>query len=191
MERRDFSHIGRPREMTRLGMFARLAGAISMGIASGAMATATIKPWTGKATPALVRTGLDGRQVDLKALRGRVVLVNFWATWCEPCREEMPSLERLRAKLAGKPLEVLTVNYGENPERIDAFLRERAISLPVLLDPAKEAATAWGAGGLPMTFLVDARGRVRYSAFGELDWSEGEALRVVRSLLDEVSNARR
>lgn len=159
--------------------------------AAGVAAETQLKPWTGNQTPALVRDDLAGKRVDLRELRGRVVLVNFWATWCEPCREEMPSLERLRAKLSGRPFEVLTVNYGEGPARINEFLRKQKISLPVLLDPEKESALEWKAGGLPMTFLVDATGRVRYSAFGECDWSEGEPFRVVENLVSEAPRARR
>ena len=149
-----------------------------------------LRKWTGAETPVLARPDLTGRTIDLKDLRGRVVLVNFWATWCDPCREEMPSFERLRDKLEGKPFEVLTVNYGEGAARIGEFMRKQNLSLPVLLDPDKEAAAAWRAGGLPMTFLIDARGVVRYSAFGECDWSEGEPLRVVESLLAEAPRAR-
>ena len=159
-------------------------------VATGAAAETQLKPWAGKETPALARPDLTGKLVDLKDLRGRVVVVNFWATWCEPCRDEMPSLERLRAKLSGRPFEVLTVNYGEGVAKIIAFLAKQKISLPVLLDPEKEAAMAWKAGGLPMTFLVDAEGRVRYSAFGECDWSEGEPFRVVENLVAEAPRAR-
>lgn len=159
--------------------------------ATGVAAETQLKPWVGKGTPTLARDDLSGKRVDLKDFRGRVVLVNFWATWCEPCRDEMPSLERLRGKLRGRPFEVLTVNYGEGPAKINAFLAKQKISLPVLLDPEKESAAEWKAGGLPMTFLVDAEGRVRYSAFGECDWSEGEPFRVVENLVAEAPRARR
>lgn len=159
------------------------------GVAVGASAT-PLRQWTGEETPELARPELSGRTIDLKDLKGRVVLVNFWATWCDPCREEMPSFERLRDKLKGRPFEVLTVNYGEGVAKIGEFMRKHKLSLPVLLDPDKEAAAAWRARGLPMTFLVDARGAVRYSAFGECDWSEGEPLRVVESLLAEAPHAR-
>jgi len=157
---------------------------------TGAAAEAQIKRWSGNGTPGLARPDLAGRTVDLKDLRGRVVLVNFWATWCDPCREEMPSFERLRAKLDGKPFEVITVNYGEGVAKINEFMRRHRLSLTVLLDPDKEAAAAWKAGGLPMTFLVDAQGKVRYSAFGECDWSVGEPLRIVENLLAEAPRAR-
>jgi thiol-disulfide isomerase/thioredoxin len=117
-------------------------------------------------------------------------VVNFWATWCEPCRDEMPSLQRLRAKMSGKPVEVLTVNYGEWPARIEPFMQRGKIELPVLLDTQKDAAKAWNAGGLPITFLVGANGKVRYSVFGERDWSEGEPLNLVESLVSEGLHAR-
>ena len=160
--------------------------------ATGASSPAEVhlRKWTGAETPALSRPDLTGRVVDLKSFKGRVVLVNFWATWCEPCREEMPSFERLRDRMKGKPFEILTVNYGEGAAKIAQFMEKQKLSLPVLLDPDKEAATAWRAGGLPMTFLVDRTGRVRYSAFGESDWSEGEPLRVVESLVAEAPIAR-
>ena len=156
----------------------------------GAAAETQLRPWQGRDAPHLASTDLAGNAVDLKDLRGRVVLVNFWATWCEPCREEMPSIERLRSKMAGRPFEVITVNYGEGAARIREFLRRERITLPVWLDPDKRAAADWNAGGLPMTFLVDANGSLRYSAFGECDWASGEPLRVVESLVGEVPRAR-
>jgi thiol-disulfide isomerase/thioredoxin len=134
---------------------------------------------------------LDGRRFDLAELRGRVVVVNFWATWCGPCKEELPSLQRLREKTAGKPVEVLTVNYGEMAERVRPFFEKEGLALRVLLDTQKAAGREWGVGGLPMTFVVDANGRARYRAVGELDWSTGEPLRHVEKLVAEAARARR
>jgi hypothetical protein len=103
----------------------------------------------------------------------------------------MPSIGRLRERLAGKPFEVVLVNFGEGATRIEEYLRRENLALPVVRDADKAAAAAWRAGGLPMTFLVDARGRVRYSVFGERDWSEGEAFAVVERLVEEAGSARR
>ncbi|HET9579942.1 MAG TPA: TlpA disulfide reductase family protein [Usitatibacter sp.] len=168
-----------------------IAAAVAFAaIAAFAAAEAPFKKWT-KPTPALALPDLSGRTVDLRDFRGKVVVLNFWATWCEPCREEMPSLQRLRARMNGKPLEVLTVNFGEFPQKIEPFMKREKIELPVLLDTQKDAARDWGAGGLPITFLVDGKGEVRYWVFGERDWSEGEPLRLVESLLDEGARARR
>lgn len=138
---------------------------------------------------ALPALGADGN-VSLADYRGKVVVLNVWASWCEPCREEMPSLERLKARLDGQPFDVLAVNYGEGEPRIAGFLEKQKLSLTVLLDSRKEAASAWKAGGLPMTFLVDARGRVRYSGFGERDWSTGEGLQLVERLVAEARGTR-
>ena len=164
-----------------------MLAAVGLLVSVAAFASAELKPWKGGETPPLASTTLEGRTLDLRDLKGRVVLVNFWATWCEPCREEMPSFQRLRDRMKGRPFEVITVNFGEGPAKIQPFLARWKVDLPVLLDRDKEAAAAWHAGGLPMTFLVDAQGRVRYSAFGECDWSEGEPLRVVQGLVAEAA----
>ena len=166
-------------------------GALAFALlgAVGAPAEQPIKPWSAKATPPLVLHDLDGHVVNLASLRGRVVVVNFWATWCEPCIAEMPSLERLSAKMAGRPFAVLAVNYGETPPKIQSFLKKSGIGLHVLLDPDQEVAEKWGAKGLPMTFLVDAKGKIRYWVFGERDWSQGESLQVVEKLLAEAPSA--
>lgn len=169
----------------------RLAVLAAAMAAGTAFADAQIRPWTGKATPPLAQRDLSGQTVDLRDFRGKVVVLNFWATWCQPCREEMPSLERLRQKLEGRPFEVLTVNYGEGARRVAQFLEREKLSLTVLLDSDKEAAAAWRAGGLPMTFVIDARGQVRYWVFGERDWSEGEPLRLVQDLISESAHAGR
>lgn len=150
---------------------------------------APLKPWAGGSTPPLALNGLDGLEVDLAKLRGRVVVVNFWATWCEPCRDEMPSLDRLREKMKGQPFEVLAVNFGESQERAQAFVAKEKFTIPVLLDPYKKAAEAWKVKGLPMTFVVDSRGRVRYWTFGERDWSAGESLALLEKMLKEAPRA--
>jgi thiol-disulfide isomerase/thioredoxin len=165
---------------------------LALGLVPGlASANAPIKPWTGGATPPFELSALDGRKVELSAMLGRVVLINYWATWCEPCREEMPAIERLRTKMKGRPFEVLAVNYGESEERVSSFVAKLGLSMPILLDPYKRSVEDWKVRGLPMTFLVDARGRVRYWSFGERDWSEGEALKLVRKMVDEAPRARR
>ena len=148
-----------------------------------------IKPWTSGATPPLELSAVDGRKVALAGLKGRVVVINYWATWCEPCIDEMPSLERLRTKMKGRPFEVLAVNYGESSERVSRFVAKMKLTMPVLLDPYKNSVDAWKVRGLPMTFIVDGKGEVRYWSFGERDWSEGEALRLVERLVSEAPGA--
>jgi thiol-disulfide isomerase/thioredoxin len=139
-------------------------------------------PWRGE-TPTLALKGLDGRAHTLGDYRGKVLLLNFWATWCEPCRDEMPSMRTLREKLAGQPFDVLVVNHGESATRVQDFLAKERLDLIALLDPNKDAARAWRVRVLPGSFLVDREGRARYSVIGEFDWASDAALEAVRALL--------
>jgi thiol-disulfide isomerase/thioredoxin len=142
-----------------------------------------LKPWPGVITPALSLADLEGKPHKLADYRGKVVLVNFWATWCVPCREEMPSIERLRASLDGRPFAVLAVNLAEPESRIRKFLEAVPVSFPVLLDKNAQAAKAWQARVLPATFIVGPDGVVRYQYFGELDWSKPEVRETILALL--------
>ena len=142
-----------------------------------------LKPWSGGATPPLALSGLDGRVHRLEAYRGKVVLVNFWATWCEPCRDEMPSIGKLRASLAGRPFEVLAVNLAEPESRIRAFIEKVPMDFPVLLDKDAAAAKAWGARILPANYVVGPDGRIRHFYRGELDWSREPIRRLITGLL--------
>jgi thiol-disulfide isomerase/thioredoxin len=168
-----------------------MAAAAFAVVATTALAEADLKPWKGQGTPRLEGKDVQGQPFDLGGRRGKVVVVNFWATWCEPCRDELPSLERLQKARSGKPFEVVTVNFGEQPERIRSFLEREFVELPVVLDRDKEAAGRWKVGGLPMTFIIDARGRVRYQVFGERKWDDAQSLATVDKLLAEKPGAGR
>jgi thiol-disulfide isomerase/thioredoxin len=149
-------------------------GALTLATAGSA---AELRPWTGGETPPLVLQDMHGRSHSLADdYRGRVVLVNFWATWCEPCLAEMPSIERLRQSLAGRPFAVLAVNLGEPVGRIERFLDKVPLGFPMLLDRNNAAAKAWRARVVPASYLVGRDGRIRYVHYGELDWS-GEPIR--------------
>lgn len=143
-----------------------------------------LEPWGGELAPALVLKDLRGATHDLAKHRGRVVLVNFWATWCEPCRHEMPSIERLRDKLEGKPFSVLAVNVDEPDARVRRFLEQTALSLPVLMDQNKKVTRGWNVRVLPTTFVIGPDGRVRYRLVGDIDWSHGSIVGIITRLLD-------
>jgi peroxiredoxin len=143
----------------------------------------TFIPWAAPETPALDLLRPNGEPLSLASLRGKVVLVNFWATWCEPCIAEMPSLQALRDQLAWRGFEVLGVNYQEGPARIDSFVRKAGIVFPIVRDTDGAAARAWNARVFPTSFLVDRSGRVRYALVGEADWTSQELLSTIDALL--------
>jgi len=150
---------------------------------AAAAGAAELKPWPGGDTPALALEDLDGKAHRLDAYRGKVVLINFWATWCDPCREEMPSIDRLRASMQGKPFVVLAVNLAEPPSRIRSYLQKMPVGFTVLLDRDMAVAKAWKARILPATYIVGPTGKVRYSYVGELDWSQESIRRKILELV--------
>ena len=156
---------------------------LTLGSSAWAGTVSTLVPWGGQAAPALVLKDVSGAVHDLAQHRGKVVLVNFWATWCEPCREEMPSIQRLRDRLAGKPFVVLAVNVDEPDARVRRFLDETRFDLPVVMDPNKTATRAWGVRILPATFIVGPDGRTRYRLIGDLDWSTDAVVEIITKLM--------
>ena len=138
---------------------------------------------SGDPAPALVLKDVNGTTHDLASYRGRVVLINFWATWCVPCRDEMPSIQKLRDRLAGKPFVVFAVNVDEPDSRVRNFLNETRLDLPTLLDQNKTVTRAWGVRVMPTTFIVGRDGRLRYRAVGDLDWSGDVVVGTILQLL--------
>ena len=146
-------------------------------------AAAQLKPSSTPA-PALELSDLDGKLHRLADYRGQAVLVNFWATWCVPCREEMPSIGRLRSSLEGRRFVVLAVNLAEPEARIRRFLEAVPVGFPILLDREARAAKAWQAKLLPATYIVGPDGAIRYRHLGELDWSKPEVRDAILALLE-------
>jgi peroxiredoxin len=170
----------------------RVALGLSVTAAGAASADPSrFVPWTRAETPPLTLKDLGGRERSLADYRGKAVLLNFWATWCEPCRDEMPSMRRLRDELGRQGFEVIAVNFGESPSRVRDFLERERLDLTVLLDPDRAAARAWRVRILPSSFLIGVDGRVRFSVLGELEWSGTEAGAVVRSILPPRGALRR
>jgi thiol-disulfide isomerase/thioredoxin len=161
----------------------------ALGLAALLAAPAPAKellPWKGGATPPLVLKDLDGREHRLSDYKGRVVVVNFWATWCDPCREEMPSLNRLKARLGDAPLVILAVNLAEGEARVGEFVKKVPLDFPVLLDRDGSVSRAWRARLLPYTVVLDPEQRIRYTALGDLDWAAPEIEASLRKLLPQV-----
>ncbi len=151
-----------------------------------------VVPWPmRKAVPPLAGTDLDGRLWRLADLRGKAVLINFWASWCGPCQTEMPSLQTLAELYGPDKLVVLAVNFKESEPVVQRYRQRTGFSLPVLLDPSGSIARAWGATVYPTTVLVGADGRVQGLVRGELDWSGLAAGKRVDALLAPASAGER
>lgn len=150
---------------------------------AGAAPAADLKLWRGGPAPALALKGLEGGVHRLADYRGKVVLINFWATWCGPCRDEMPSIQRLKEKLNGRPFVVLAVNLDEPESRIRNFLSQMKVDFTILLDPGRSVAKAWDARILPATYIVGADGRIRYTLVGEINWDHEQVVSRISELL--------
>ena len=123
-----------------------------------------------------------GQSVRLRDLRGRVVLVNFWATWCVPCREEMPALQTLARELGPRGLTVVAVNFKESRAEVEAFVREHALTFPTPLDADGSTAQRYQLFALPATFVVDRSGKLVGTVLGIRDWVSPDA----RAYLDRL-----
>jgi thiol-disulfide isomerase/thioredoxin len=135
--------------------------------------------------PGLALPDIRDRTHALEAYRGRVVLVNFWASWCPPCIVELPGMQRLAQRLAQRPFAVLAVNVGENKNQMRRALKLTGFDQTVLLDSGSETFSAWGASVFPTSYLIDKAGRIRYEVAGPLDWEGDEAVAAVEALLAE------
>ena len=159
-----------------------LAGVLLAGALPRAQAQNVSKPWPAhRALPPLAATDLGGKAWDLSALRGRAVLINFWATWCAPCKEEMPTLQTL-AELEGERLAVLAVNVREPLPRVRRYVQSSGLGLAVLPDPKGEITRTWGMTVFPTTVLIDTAGRVQRVVTGAVDWTGESALNWIKAL---------
>ena len=140
--------------------------------------------WVAMNKPAakLVLSNGQGQEIDLTTYKGRVVVINFWATWCPPCVAEMPSLQTLHDR--NNSVVVLGVNYHESVQKINDFATKQRISFPMLRDAWHDASTDWQVQILPNTFIVDKKGIVRWKVTGDLDWASAEVDKRLRPLID-------
>jgi len=163
-------------------------------IAAAVAAVVAFAIWTGPSVPDPIGRGstapdfalprLSGEALRLSSLRGRVVLVNFWATWCKPCEEEMPAMERLYRALEPEGLELLAVSVDDTREVVEAFQEERGLSFPILLDPERRVSRLYQTFRYPETLLVDRDGVVVERYVGPRDWDDPLYAERLRRLLD-------
>jgi thiol-disulfide isomerase/thioredoxin len=157
----------------------------SLGIPATGSA-GTLEPYTETTLPPeLNLVDTRGGTHDLKDYRGKVVLVNFWASWCPPCIKEMPGLQRLQAQLADRAFTILAVNVGEKRYDVWKFAKLVDFTLPTPLDTNKQTFDAWEAEVLPTSFLLDSRGQIRYRVQGDLEWDSEGVIALIEELLAE------
>lgn len=137
------------------------------------------------AAPDFTLAGADGRKVSLKDFRGKVVFLNFWATWCESCRDEMPSMERLYGEFKCQGLAIVAVNVKEKRQDALAFAKKLKLTYPLLMDTEGEVGQLYGAFGLPATYLIDRNGVALARMWGPADWYSPAARVLIKSLLDQ------
>lgn len=166
--------------------FIQVIACMLAGVAgSSAAADAQLRSWPARqATPALRLAGLDGKPWDLVQLRGKVVVVNFWASWCAPCVDELPVLNAL-ARQDPARVAVVGVNYKEPLDSIERFAGARPFAYPVLRDRSGEMFKAWTAGVMPTTILVDRQGRARWRSAGEIGAGDTRLKAAIDGLLAE------
>ncbi len=138
-----------------------LASGLLMAGCSSPTSAPAQGPQIGKLAPDFKLPNLDGQVVSLGDFRGKPVLLNFWASWCGPCRYEMPFLQEIYQAWSGKGLVVLTVNLQENPSRVKEFVEEFGLSFPVLLATSQEVPLAYNIRGIPATFFIDKNGIIQ------------------------------
>lgn len=146
----------------------------------------------GQHGPAFSLLTLDGRRATLADYRDKLVVLNFWATWCLPCTDEMPTLERLWKEYSARGLVVLGVSVDRGAPRalLEPYVRNLALTFPILLDPDSKTATAWRVTGLPATFLVRPGGEVAGMAVGPREWDRGPMPALLEGMLPAI-HARR
>ena len=135
-------------------------------------------------TPEIALGTLDGKKVSLKDFRGKIVLLNFWASWCVPCREEMPAMEKLYQEYKDKNFTILAIAVKDSRQDTLNFVKELKLTYPVALDLDAKVGQEYGAWGLPVTYLIGPNGEGLARGWGPADWYGAPARRLIKDLLD-------
>jgi thiol-disulfide isomerase/thioredoxin len=144
-----------------------------------------VRDYAAGPAPLFTLANMDGEILSLQDSRGQWVFVHFWASWCGPCREEMPAVQRMATLLADEPLQIVMINTAEDDDTVFEFLSSFAPDMDSLMDRDGQATEAWQPRGLPATYLVDPEGQLRYQALGGRPWDQPEYLEFLRGLLKQ------
>ncbi|AEJ61576.1 alkyl hydroperoxide reductase/ Thiol specific antioxidant/ Mal allergen [Spirochaeta thermophila DSM 6578] len=142
-------------------------------------------PSTPVPAPEFMLPLLEGGQVSLSDYRGKVVLLNFWATWCPPCRMEMPSIETMVRALKGEDVVFLAVDVQEQRSQVSSFIKENGYTFPVLLDATGQVARMYAVSGIPTTYFIDKEGNVRGKLVGARNWDAQVVYEAIKRVLAE------
>lgn len=158
---------------------------LAMLFATSLVQAKDLKPYDGEPLPDFTLSDMQGKAHTLGDYRGKVVMLNFWATYCGPCIKEMPSMQRLKEKLAGKPFSILAVDMAEEKRDVEAFFARHKIQVdfPILLDPEGMVVEQWMISAVPTTFILDPEGNIRYALFGGLEWDSDEVINTLNGLM--------
>ena len=135
-------------------------------------------------TPDFSVLNAEGKKISLKDFRGKIVFLNFWASWCEPCREEMPAMERLYQEFKDKNFVVFAVSVKDRRQDAIDFVKELKLSYPVAMDPQGQVGLLYGAWGLPTTYLIGPKGEGLARAWGPAEWYSPAARKLIKELVD-------
>jgi thiol-disulfide isomerase/thioredoxin len=164
----------------------RTAPALSGSTIEKAQTTGNLREYRGQLIPDdFMLNDIEGAAHSLSQYLGKVVLVNFWASWCPPCVHEMPSMSRLNTEFTDEAFAILAINLGESLQDIKTFLNAQPVNFTVLLDPRRQLPKKWKVFAFPTSYLLDKKGVIRYSVAGGIDWQEKEVRDVINELVSE------
>ena len=150
---------------------------------SSIVSATNLKPYAGKGkTPSLELYDLQGQKHSLKDYKGHIVLVQFWATYCTPCRKEMPSMNQLMKKMADVPFKILAVDMGEEQEEVKSFVNEVKPEFTILMDSSGKSIADWRVFAAPSNFIIGPDGNIKYTLFGGVEWDSDELVTQLKAL---------
>jgi len=142
-----------------------------------------LKLYQGKQNIQLKLNTFDDKLMDISKYKGRVILLNFWASWCRPCVKEIPSLVRLQQQFDQDDFKIVTINVGESKEQIVEFMKKVKLELPIMLDADGQAVKDWGVYAYPSSLILDRKGVIRYAYRGALEWDSQSIINTIKGLL--------
>jgi len=161
-----------------------LIGFVALFMFASTLQATNLKPYTGTgATPPLQLMDLQGNMHDLHDYKGQIVLLQFWATYCTPCRTEMPSMNKMIKKMGDTPFKILAVDMGETKAEVVHFVNEVKPEFTILLDESGKSISQWRVFAAPSNFIIGPDGKIRYTLFGGVEWDSDELIAQLKGMV--------